>query len=652
MSAGKGGGRSRAALALALSLGAAGAACAQPVGGGPLPVPLDDTTEIARVVHPHAVAAAQALGFPAPPRAVVRSSLGQLDFPLRVMPNSHNTLANGISNFADRDPSGGIRDFACGNRTYDGHGGTDFFITPFRWAMMDAEEIEVVTAAPGTIVLKQDGNFDRQCLPLDQLPTDAPANFVAIRQDDGVFAYYYHMKSGTVTALPIGTHVAPGQHLGFVGSSGHSTGPHLHFELNSGAQGVVGGATAIDPFGGQCGSPATLWKNQWEAQSDVRLLSLTTHRAPPVVPTDNCDTTGQIPNYADSFAPGAIVYGLVSLRDQRPSDAVTLQFIRPDGTVFNQGLTGAPGSGTFTSSYWYRSVTLPASGLAGTWKLRALLNTADHGNFQLERAFFVGAAPATTSVVSAVLPSGRSVSDTGTATVFAAMINSGTSTAYGCSIAPETPVAADFVFQTVSAQNVLTGGPNVSADIPPGSVQNFVAAFTPRLNFEAVTRTANAVDVTLHYHCTNAPNVTQIEGLNDVILSFSPDLVADVIAIGDTVSHDGVLRIPGAGKTGAFVVATSNVGAAVPITVTPVATSPMPLTLLVCETNPASGACIAAPTPSVSRTLAAGETATWGIFGQATGAILLDPAGNRISVRYVDAGGILRGATSVAVATP
>jgi murein DD-endopeptidase MepM/ murein hydrolase activator NlpD len=642
-----------AALVLAICLTVPDRAGAQEAGGGPLPLPQDDTSEIARSIHPRAVAAAQALGLPPPSAAPVvnRTNVTPLDFPLRVMPNSRNTLPNVISNFVDLNSSSGIRDFACGNRTYDGHGGTDLSLAPFGWAMMDAQEVEIVAAAPGTIVLKQDGNFDRQCLTLDQLPPNIPANIVAIRQDDGLFAYYYHMKSGTVTPLPVGTRVAAGQHLGFVGSSGRSSGPHLHFELNSASQGTTGNVTAVDPFAGQCGAPTTAWKNQWEAQSDLRLVALTTHSAPPVLPTDNCDTIGQVPNYADSFVPGATVYGLVALRDQRPSDAVMMQFIRPDGSIFSQGLTGAPSSGLFNSAYWFRSVVLPNSAASGTWKLRAVLNTPDRGNFQMEHAFFVNANPAPTNIVAAVLPSGRSVLDSSTATVFAAIINAGGTTAFGCSIAAETPAAADFLFQTVTPKNVLSGTSNVSADIPPGGVQNFVAAFTPRLNFEPVTQTAKALDMVLHYRCTNAPNVAQIAGVTDLVLSFSPSPAPDVIAIGDTVSHDGILHVP-VGNSAAFVVATSNLGAPAPITVTPAASSTMALSLFVCETNPASGGCITAPAPNVSRTFAAGETATWGIFGQATGAIALDPAANRITVRYVDDGGILRGATSVAVAAP
>jgi murein DD-endopeptidase MepM/ murein hydrolase activator NlpD len=637
--------------ALALLLAAAATAQAQDAASAVVSEPQDDTREIGSVVHPRAIAAAQALGLAPAPGAhsasVGRASIGRVNFPLRLMPNSSAVLANSIGQFVDLDPSSGVQDFACGSRTYDGHTGTDFSLGVFRWARMDAEEVEIVAAAPGTIVLKQDGNFDRQCLPLAQLPANAAANFVVILQDDGVYAYYYHMKSGTVTGLPVGTHVAAGTHLGFVGSSGRSVAPHLHFELNTANAGTTGRA-AVDPFAGQCGAATTLWANQWEAQADPRLMSLTTHSAPPVVPSDNCDTTGQVLNYADNFSPGNTAYGVVTLRDQRPGDVATLQFVKPDGTIFSQGPTGSPSS-LATSTYWTRSVVLPAAP-TGVWKLRALMNTSDRGNFQLEKAFFVGTAPGATQILSAVLPSGRSIQDAGTATLFAAIINAGNSTAYGCSIAAETPLAADFLFQTVNSQNILTGSPNISADIPPGAVQNFVVAFTPRLNFEAVTQTAAAADVTLNFHCTNAPAAVQIKGVNNLILSFSPGPVPDVIAIGDTVSHDGIFRVPNGG-TAAFVVATSNVGSAAPVTVTPVASAAIPLALSICETDPSSGACIAAPAASVSRVFAAGETATWGVFGRASGGIAFDPAGNRISVQYVDGVGILRGATSVAVTT-
>ena len=44
----------------------------------------------------------------------------------------------------------------------------------------------------------------------------------------GKVSIYGHLSS--VTAYS-GQHVEPGQLIGYVGSTGYSTGPHLHFEM-------------------------------------------------------------------------------------------------------------------------------------------------------------------------------------------------------------------------------------------------------------------------------------------------------------------------------------------------------------------------------------------------------------------------------------
>lgn len=51
---------------------------------------------------------------------------------------------------------------------------------------------------------------------------------VEIQQDDGILARYAHMSQILVRK---GDRVAPGLMIGRVGSTGRSTGPHLHFEL-------------------------------------------------------------------------------------------------------------------------------------------------------------------------------------------------------------------------------------------------------------------------------------------------------------------------------------------------------------------------------------------------------------------------------------
>jgi murein DD-endopeptidase MepM/ murein hydrolase activator NlpD len=140
---------------------------------------------------------------------------------------------------------------------YSGHRGTDYPLVG-GFPTMDSG-IHVVAAAPGKVVQAVDGNPDRcQAVPQINLPPITPPNsppiapepivgkqidcpgvpasadklhnFVVVLQDDGLLAYYFHLKRGSVAVTP-SQRVACGQLLGMVGSSGDSTMPHLHFEL-------------------------------------------------------------------------------------------------------------------------------------------------------------------------------------------------------------------------------------------------------------------------------------------------------------------------------------------------------------------------------------------------------------------------------------
>ena len=64
---------------------------------------------------------------------------------------------------------------------------------------------------------------------------------VKIQHDDGTSTVYGHMSR--VIAV-VGQRVAQGQVIGKIGSTGVSTGPHLHYEIRIG--GVNG--TAVNPL--------------------------------------------------------------------------------------------------------------------------------------------------------------------------------------------------------------------------------------------------------------------------------------------------------------------------------------------------------------------------------------------------------------------
>ncbi len=68
-------------------------------------------------------------------------------------------------------------------------------------------------------------------------PAGTYGNLVRIRHADGYETRYAHLSQVDVK---VGDHVEVGAEIGAVGSTGHSTGPHLHFEIRKGGK-------ALDP---------------------------------------------------------------------------------------------------------------------------------------------------------------------------------------------------------------------------------------------------------------------------------------------------------------------------------------------------------------------------------------------------------------------
>jgi len=157
-----------------------------------------------------------------------------------------------VTAYRDDDSSGAKKDFTCGSHTYNGHGGTDIGIGGF--GVMDAGSRDVVAAADGTVSAVQDGCSDR-CTSGSCGCGGGFGNYVRIDHADGKRTYYAHLKTNSLR-VQNGQRVTCGTVLGKVGSSGNSTGPHLHFEVR------FSNNASDDPFAGSCGGPTSYWVSQ------------------------------------------------------------------------------------------------------------------------------------------------------------------------------------------------------------------------------------------------------------------------------------------------------------------------------------------------------------------------------------------------------
>jgi len=291
--------------------------------------------------------------------------------------------------------------------------------------------------------------------------------------------------------------------------------------------------------------------------------------------------------------------------------------------------------------------SLPVWTFASPFRELPLIDYPGSGNVQSENFVMVTAEAfeLITPPLGAVLPTGRAVQVGQTASAFATLINTGTATAASCGLRPATEVPGTFSFQTTDATNTPVGTVDERVDLAAGAAQSFVFSFVPDAPLAET-------DVEIEFACGNADPATALPGVNTFLLSASSTPVPDVIALAATVSGDGIAVIPGAAGTGVFSVATVNVGAAGPVTVSAdTGAAGLPVTIWVCETDPVSGACLADLALSVEVDMAVNETRTFSFFVQGGGDVPFDPAGNRAFARFRDGTGALRGATSVALRT-
>ena len=372
--------RLAALAAFALSAAAAHAQDATLVGGargGPLVnrAPMDVLPEAWRAAVradlDRRVAAMMAQGRIAPANKAAGVLFG---WPVQLIPGASDAVPNVIANYVDHDLAypGQVRDWSCGTRTYDlaggyNHRGTDFSAFPFGWLKMDRDEMIVVAAAPGTIIRKDDGAYDRNCGPLGSLPTNTPVNAIYVRHADGSIGWYLHLKAGSLTPKAAGETVVAGERIASVGSSGASSSPHLHFEVYSWNGGL------IDPYAGTCNAlNADSWWAQQPAYWQPAIVRLSVHD---VQPSFSDCTSPDAPGATSYLVPGATFYATLFLRDFRSGTTASMRVLRPDGTMHFANAVHNDQQ-DYVKSSWSFAVDLPPDAPPGAWRVQADLGGA------------------------------------------------------------------------------------------------------------------------------------------------------------------------------------------------------------------------------------------------------------------------------------
>jgi len=271
----------------------------------------------------------------------------------------------GITNYVDQNTNypNQLLDYNCGNRTYDlssgyNHKGIDIATWPFPWKKMQQNATQIVAAAAGTVLYKSDGNFDQNCAFCSG-PCDW--NAVYVMHVDGSIAWYGHMKANSLTAKTTGQTVIAGEYLGLVGSSGNSTGPHLHFEVYTNNT----YSELVDPFAGPCNSlngNTSWWANQ-QPYYVPTLLKVMIHGAPPAL--GGCPASEAV-NGKINFINGQSVYLGSYYRNQQAGQQILHKIYRSDNTLYSQWVQNF--TVHYGLSWWYYRIDLPPAAQTGMWR--------------------------------------------------------------------------------------------------------------------------------------------------------------------------------------------------------------------------------------------------------------------------------------------
>ena len=164
-----------------------------------------------------------------------------------------------IPYFVDLDSSDARVDFECGRQTFNDHDGHDPYIRSF------AEQeigVPVFAVLDGVVEEVHDGEPDQNTANDPSLRS----NYIRLRHNGDEVTEYVHLKRG----IPVreGDVVTAGTQIGMVGSSGPSTGPHIHFESQLAGE-------SFEPLAGPCRAGRSYFVDPPQRSSDPLLLGAT-----------------------------------------------------------------------------------------------------------------------------------------------------------------------------------------------------------------------------------------------------------------------------------------------------------------------------------------------------------------------------------------
>ena len=275
-----------------------------------------------------------------------------------------------ITGYVDLDPrtDGNRLDYGGGAYTYDtptyNHDAID--LGPGNFRATDVG-IPIYAAADGVVTFTRDGNFDREVAWRDP---PATSNVVRVDHGAGWQTVYVHMRRDSV-AVQVGEEVKAGDFLGYLASSGNSTGPHIHFEIEHHGRPVE---TFLDP--------ETFWLDPWPyAGVTPAVLSSGTTSLTPTASESKEGITRM-----SRFPFGQRITQWHYVAGQNDGDTRTYRWYRPDGTLYHSFTVTQ--SGLTRGSAKWGGLTVPAGEMSGVWHAAFEQNGVELGR----TPFVVGAS--------------------------------------------------------------------------------------------------------------------------------------------------------------------------------------------------------------------------------------------------------------------